>query len=369
MRHCAKRPNAGGWLLHAVLLAFCAGLIACADDKPTDPPQGVGPQPSAQSQDLVLTIMAGSESEAIAPIIQSCATRLGIGVRMHYSGSVDMMLALKQPDFPFDAVMPASSIWLRLGDAQWHRIKEEASIMRSPVGLGIRQSLARKLDWIGKDVRVQQILEAVQSKKIQFAMTSATQSNSGFSSYIGMLTALAGNPDVLTAEHLNRPYLRESIRNLLDGEVEQPQRPRHAGLRSLALAQVLEHDEVVHGRVPGRGPVDGCLHVQVAAPRGAIAALQGDGLAGGQGLQGGADRVLPLVLGVDELIGAHADEILFGIPQQIQGRGVRAQDGARRVGEVDAQGGGVEDLAIGGSRAAGVRGAGFLRGEPGLQGL
>jgi Ca-activated chloride channel family protein len=128
-----------------------------------------------------------------------------------------MMLSLRQADFPYDAALPASSIWLRLGDAAFRRIKEEASIMRSPVGLGVKKSIAERLGWVGTDVAVADILEAVKAGKIRFAMTSATQSNSGFSSYIGMLIALAGNPDVLTEDHLESETLRGDIRSLLAG--------------------------------------------------------------------------------------------------------------------------------------------------------
>ena len=39
-------------------------------------------------------------------------------------------------------------------------------------------------------------------------MTSATQSNSGCSAYIGFLYALLGNPDVITSESLQTPASR-----------------------------------------------------------------------------------------------------------------------------------------------------------------
>jgi Ca-activated chloride channel family protein len=164
-----------------------------------------------------LEIVAGSESKEIEDIILACARKNDVEVKMHYSGSVDMMLALRKKEFPYDAVLPASSIWLRLGDQEFRRVKEEASIMRSPVGLGIKKSLAADLGWIDSEVTVNDILEAVSSKRLNFAMTSATQSNSGFSSYIGMLIALAGNPDVLTRDHLEQPDLQRDIKNLLAG--------------------------------------------------------------------------------------------------------------------------------------------------------
>ena len=207
-------------MVKARLILIMAGMIAlaclgCSSEK--DSSSESNTLKKASDASVTLNIMAGSESKLIEPIIERCARKNNITVVMHYSGSVDMMLALKNKDFPHDAVMPASSIWLRLGDRSFHRIKEEASIMRSPVGLGIKTSLARELGWIGKDVTVQEILDAVQAGRIRFAMTSATQSNSGFSSYMGMLIALAGSPDVLTEADLDKPGLREKVRQLLGG--------------------------------------------------------------------------------------------------------------------------------------------------------
>ena len=198
-----------------VFSAVALACLGCSSDSET--PSGPLPKASTTTAGMILNIMAGSESKLIEPIIHECARQNNITVSMHYSGSVDMMLALKNKDFPHDAVMPASSIWLRLGDQAFRRIKEEASIMRSPVGLGIKTSLARQLGWIGRDVTVQEILDAVQDRKIRFAMTSATQSNSGFSSYMGMLMALAGSPDVLTEAHLEEPGLQDKVRQLLSG--------------------------------------------------------------------------------------------------------------------------------------------------------
>ena len=206
------RPLKTCLIIFAALMFFCLGCTG--DEETTSTPSD---DQAAPTGEMVLDIMAGSESKLIEPIIHACADKNGIRVKMHYSGSVDMMLALKNQNFAYDAVLPASSIWLRLGDSQFHRIKEEASIMRSPVGLGIKKPLAQKLGWIDRDVTVQEILDAVQAGRIRFAMTSATQSNSGFSSYMGMLMALAGKPDVLTEAHLDQPGLQAKIRTLLGG--------------------------------------------------------------------------------------------------------------------------------------------------------
>jgi Ca-activated chloride channel homolog len=199
------------------VILFLLGIhCGCSDDASDSATPGVHSLKFA-GKSVQLSIVAGSESKEIEDIIVTCGRQNKIEVNMHYSGSVEMMLTMKKKDFPHDAVLPASSIWLRLGDQEFHRVQEEASIMRSPVGLGVKKPLAAALGWIDREIKVEDILEAVSSKRLNFAMTSATQSNSGFSSYIGMLIALAGNPDVLTREHLAQTGLQSDIKNLLAG--------------------------------------------------------------------------------------------------------------------------------------------------------
>jgi len=169
-----------------------------------------------QSKDP-LRIVAGSESKEIEHIIRDVADDNGFDVEMHYLGSVDMMLELQKAEFPFDAVLPANSMWIRLGDEDRHRVSGEASIMRSPVVFGVKRSRAQELGWIDRDVTVDDILGAVRQQGLRFAITSATQSNSGASAYMGFLYALSGEPDMLEMDDLQSSELRERIQALLEG--------------------------------------------------------------------------------------------------------------------------------------------------------
>jgi Ca-activated chloride channel family protein len=61
------------------------------------------------------------------------------------------------------------------------------------------------------------ILAAVKSGSLKFLMTSATQSNSGASAYLAMLSsALSGKAPIETAD-LNNPVVQETVRSLLSG--------------------------------------------------------------------------------------------------------------------------------------------------------
>lgn len=163
-----------------------------------------------------LTIVSGSENEGLEPIIQEFSQANGFAVEIEYRGSVDISRCLERgKDCEFDAVWPANRLWITLGDVD-NVVKHEASILRSPVVLGLRCSIAEDLGWKNSaDVTMADILTASEAGKFTLAMTSATQSNSGASFLLGALNALAGSPNVLTQADLDRPEVREQLTRLL----------------------------------------------------------------------------------------------------------------------------------------------------------
>ncbi|MGN0682703.1 MAG: VWA domain-containing protein, partial [Oscillospiraceae bacterium] len=127
-----------------------------------------------------------------------------------------IMQELKNGAPDYDAVWTASSLWLSLGD-ELHIVKHDESISTTPVIFGIKKSIAEKLGFTSGEVSVKDILAAIEDDKLTFCMTSATQSNSGASAYIGFLYALLGKSSALTNDDLAAPELREQIQTLLSG--------------------------------------------------------------------------------------------------------------------------------------------------------
>ena len=163
-----------------------------------------------------LRILSGSENQELEPILEDFSRESGIRVEMTYQGSLDIMRVLEQDEIAYDAVWPASSLWLNVGDTGY-RVKHGESVSISPVVFGIRHSLAEELGFVGREVSVRDILDAITAGKLKFCMTSATQSNSGASAYIGFLYALLGNPDMITEEDLENEQLQSDIQALLSG--------------------------------------------------------------------------------------------------------------------------------------------------------
>lgn len=163
-----------------------------------------------------LRILSSSENKALIPLINKFTDTQGFDVEFVFKGSVDSMSELSSHYSEYDAVWLANSQWISMGDTN-KRVKDQKSVMTSPVVWGIRKSVAEKLGFVGRNVTVQQLAEAVQQKKLQFAMTSASQSNSGASAYIGFLYAMLDNPSTLTIQDLQKPELAVKMKSLLSG--------------------------------------------------------------------------------------------------------------------------------------------------------
>lgn len=201
-----------------VLLAFALLLTGCAGSPGEAKTEEKERDASAEimKADGTIRILSGSENEELEAVIDECSQATGVEIEMDYKGSVDIMRALESGAEEYDAVWPASSIWLSMGDVN-HLVKHSQSISMTPVVFGIRDSLAEELGFKGKDVSVKDILAAIQGGKMSFCMTSATQSNSGASAYIGFLYALLGKQEGMTAEDLQGEQLRADITELLGG--------------------------------------------------------------------------------------------------------------------------------------------------------
>ncbi|MGN0416306.1 MAG: substrate-binding domain-containing protein [Agathobacter sp.] len=163
-----------------------------------------------------IRILSGSENKELEDILHQCSKKTGVNIDITYKGSVDIMRELEAGAAEYDAVWPASSLWISMGDSN-HLVKQAQSVSTTPVVFGIKQSLAEKLGFVGKEVSVKDLLSAIQEKKMTFCMTSATQSNSGASAYIGFLYALMDKQDSMTTEDLKDETLKKEITGLLSG--------------------------------------------------------------------------------------------------------------------------------------------------------
>ncbi len=183
-----------------VVGAFALALAACGGQAP-----------------IKFAFVAGSENTVMEPIVQEFCRAHKATCSFAYKGSLDIGLDLQSTaGVEQDAVWPASSVWIDMFDSA-RRVSHMTSIAQMPVILGVRRSKAEALGWVGKPVKMSDILAAVKSGSLKFLMTSATQSNSGASAYLAMLSSAVAGQRVLQASDLDDPAVRETVAGLLQG--------------------------------------------------------------------------------------------------------------------------------------------------------
>ena len=160
-------------------------------------------------------IISSSENEDLEVVIQNYANKNDIDLEIEYAGTIDIMDKLNSGE-QYDAVWTSNSIWLYMLNSNVKLLNSKSTSI-NPVVFGIKKSKAKELGFIGKDVYTKDILSAIKSKKLKFSMSSATQTNTGATAYLGFLSTLAGNPEILTEEELKSDKLKENLKELFSG--------------------------------------------------------------------------------------------------------------------------------------------------------
>ena len=160
-------------------------------------------------------ILVSFENKDLEPIIKDYFSKENINVDIDYAGTIEIMDKLNNNE-NYDAIWASNSIWLYMLDDSYKVIDSKSTFI-NPVVFGIKKSVAEKLGFTEGKVYTKDLLEATRKGDLKFVMTSATQTNTGASAYLGFLQTLSGNPEVLTQEHLENESLTSDITSLLNG--------------------------------------------------------------------------------------------------------------------------------------------------------
>lgn len=160
-------------------------------------------------------IISSTENKDLEPIIQDYARKNDIDLDVEYAGTIEIMDRLNNNE-EFDAVWTSNSIWLYMLNNS-SKVKNSKSTSINPVVFGIKKSKADELGFIGKEIYTKDILSAIKANKLKFNMSSATQTNTGASAYLGFVSTLAGNPEILTEKDLKSDKLKNELKELFSG--------------------------------------------------------------------------------------------------------------------------------------------------------
>jgi len=158
-------------------------------------------------------LISSSENEILDDDIKSFAKKNDIDINIVYADTLDIMNKLNSGE-KYDAIWSANSLWVYRTNTS---LSESKSMSINPVIFGIKKSKAESLGFVGRDVKTKDILEAISNKKLKFSMSNPNSTNSGAVAYLGILSTLAGNPDVLTLDMIESPKLKNDMKTFFTG--------------------------------------------------------------------------------------------------------------------------------------------------------
>ena len=164
----------------------------------------------------VFSLISSSENKVFEEQIKSFAKKNKIDIDISYDDTLKITRRLNQGE-KYDAVWLANSIWTYAVDSNVTRISDTKATSINPIVFGIRKSKAEELGFVDKEVYTDDLVRVVQEGRLKFSMPNPTTTNSGASAYLGILTSLAGNPEVLTQEMLEDEELKEKLKNFFSG--------------------------------------------------------------------------------------------------------------------------------------------------------
>ena len=168
--------------------------------------------------DKVFSLITTPENKELEELINKFARKNAIEISITYADNLDIVDRLNSGE-KFDAVWASNSIWTDMLDSSKVSTSDSKSTSVTPIVIGIKKSKAKELGLIDKQVKMSDLLELIKSGKLKFSMANPITTNSGASSYLNILSTLAGNPDVLTSEHLKSAKLQEDLKTFFTGLV------------------------------------------------------------------------------------------------------------------------------------------------------
>jgi ABC-type Fe3+ transport system substrate-binding protein len=202
-----KKGTKKGWLI-AIIVILILIVAQNVTNKSRDSNKYI-------TRGKTFRLISSSENADLEQTLQEFARKNNIKLSIDYAGTIDIMEKLNNKE-QYDAVWTSNSIWLYMLDKSVS-VKNSKSTSINPVVFGIKKSKAKELGFIDKEVSTKDILTEIQNGKLKFSMSSATQTNTGATAYLGFLATLAGNPEILKVEDLDNVELRENVKNLFSG--------------------------------------------------------------------------------------------------------------------------------------------------------
>jgi len=198
-----------------IVLIFLGNLFS-KDSSKNDNYQYSDDDEFVEYSDDTFSIISSQENQDLEDVIKKYCEDNDINVQIKYAGTLDIMEELNSGN-KYDAVWASNSIWLYMLDSKVVKTSNSASTNINPVVFAIRESKAKELGFVGKELHTEDIVKAIESGNLKFSMSNPTRTNTGATAYLGLLSYLAGNPQVLKEADIENPEVKEKLVNLFSG--------------------------------------------------------------------------------------------------------------------------------------------------------
>jgi Ca-activated chloride channel family protein len=198
------RGGVAAVLLPALLLAG-GGHLGCAPH----------PDPGGRDGHYTLRVLAVGELADMRPILDDAARATGVTVAITVTATRDgaRTIANGRADGSFDASWLPSDRYLAMFDGGLARTDASSEIMSTPVVLGLRTSVVRRLGWDRPGrapLTWAAVADAAAGRRFTFGMSDPDSSNSSLSALVSAATSIAGTGAALRQSDIARtaPRLR-----------------------------------------------------------------------------------------------------------------------------------------------------------------
>lgn len=161
-------------------------------------------------RDDTFSLITTPENKVLEDTLKSFAKKKGFNIEISYADNLEIVDKVNSGE-KYDAIWASNSIWLDMLDKSIDK-SDLKSTSITPITFGIKKSKVEELGLKDKQVTMKMLLDLIKSKKLTFSMANPITTNSGASSYLNILTTLAGNPDVLTKSHLQSSKLKSDMK-------------------------------------------------------------------------------------------------------------------------------------------------------------
>ena len=219
----SDRPNtkrAGNIFIYGIILIIILAIITSGEDSTANKIESKISNKVKESKTSYsskeFSIISSSENKDLDSVLKEYAAKENIPINIEYAGTLEIMEKLNSGE-KYDAVWAANSIWLYMLDSNVVSTSNSKSISINPVVFGITKSKAQSLGFIGKEIYTQDIVDAIRRGDLKFSMSNPTQTNTGATAYLGILSTIAGNPEVLRDSDIENPEVKENLVTTFSG--------------------------------------------------------------------------------------------------------------------------------------------------------